>query len=239
MIIQENGIIRPSGPALVIRLWKFNTSKTDLDSDFAKLNNEQSVRNYSRFYEGITELREEQNAIHLTYVVGHGVTVHKFDAEKKKLVPSTIFSHGVAHLILHYDLGLIEARGTSWVAKVGVRKLEQILEKKIKRYNIPQQRINELLNNASLISTVKIVSTNGSNLQAISLVGDIIKSPEWRKLRTQDEAKVDFFRAHFLPPSGHILSCMVNSRGSILIYKRGDGIPSTDVQWLIGNLLEN
>ncbi|MHA1685468.1 MAG: hypothetical protein ACTSYD_03555 [Candidatus Heimdallarchaeaceae archaeon] len=238
MIIQENGIIRPSGPALVIRLWQFKTSKNNLDIDFKKISKEQILMRHTRFYEGFTKVREEENAIHADYVVGHSITVHKFDAEKKKLVPSTVFSHGVANLILRYDLGLIEARGTSWVARIGIRKLEEILDVKIPKYEIPQARIHELLDHAALISTVKIVNTNGSPLQSISLFGNVKESPEWRKVKqNQDENKIEFFRAQLIPPSGHVLSCMVNSRGGILIYKRGDGIPSTDVQWLIGNLL--
>jgi len=238
MIIEEEGILRPSGPALVIKLWKFSRKESEISNDAQKLINEKSLIQYSRFYEGFTSVREERDAIYAEFVVGHSLTVRKFDPEKKKLVPSTVFSHGMAQLIIHYDIGIIEGRGTSWVAKIAVRRLEELFNTKIQRYEIPQEHIQRLIKNAALISSVKLVTTDSNPLQAISLYGKINESAEWPKLvKKQEERIIEFTRAQLVPPSGHIMSCMINRKGGILIYKRGDGIPSQDIQWLISNLL--
>ncbi len=238
MIVEDNGFIRPSGPALVIKLWQFNGNKETINADYEMLKEDTVLMKYTRFYEGFSNIQKDENSISADYVMGRTVTVQKFDLSTKKLVPSTIFSHGTAKITLRYDLGIVETRGTSWAAKMAINKLEQVLAGNIKKYSIPKEKFFDLTKQATMLTNIKVNQLKEDALQSISLFGAVQDSHEWKKMmKNKESIDIEFLRAQLMTPTRQILSCMINNSGSLLIYKKGDGIAQNDVNWLIAQLV--
>jgi len=84
-----------------------------------------------------------------------------------------------------------------------------------------------LCRDAANVKTVQISNLDNPSLSQIQLSGEILDSAEWTIYRRQ--GVIRFFRGFIDLPTGGQISAQVTNTGSMLIYKRGEGIPAEDV----------
>ena len=226
MALQTNGLIIPRGMVLPLRLYQINGgSMGSANTIVNKLKDvpiEFKERNY---YEGFDDVDSNGSMISVMYTIGQPINVQRM--KDGELVTQKVYSQGRCEYIIHVKEKYLECRGTSWVAKKGIGSLMNILGVEFEGVNINDSNMVSLCRDAALVKTVQISELDNPNLSQIQLNGEILDSAEWTIYRRQ--GVIRYFRGHVDLPTGSQISAQITNKGTMLIYKRGEGIPAEDV----------
>ncbi len=141
---------------------------------------------------------------------------------------STIFSHREDNKPVYTydrpDYGEEGIRTHFYIKRYSVSDDEKYITMDIGDYD---SNMVSLCRNAALVKTVQISELDNPNLSQIQLNGEILDSAEWTIYRRQ--GVIRYFRGHVDLPTGSQISAQITNKGTMLIYKRGEGIPAEDV----------
>jgi hypothetical protein len=226
MALQTNGLIIPRGMVLPLRLYHINGGSLGAASTIVRKLKDHPVEFKERkFYEGFSDVDTDGSMISVYYTIGQPITVQRMkDGEMETQV---VYSQGRCEFIIHTKEKYLECRGTSWVAKKGLLPLMDILGVEFDGINLSENAMVKLCRDATLVKTVQISDLDNPALSQIQLSGEILDSAEWTIYRRQ--GVIRYFRGFIdLDDAGQI-SAQITNKGTMLIYKRGVGIPAEDV----------
>jgi len=226
MALQTNGLIIPRGMVLPLRLFHINGGTLGSTPSVVNKLKEMPVEFKNRkYYEGFSDVDTDGKMISVYYTVGQPVTVQVMkDGEMSTQV---VYSQGRCEYILHVKDNYLECRGTGWVTKKGLIPLMNALGVEFDGVNLDENSMVTLCRDAAMVKTVQISELDNPALSKIQLNGAILDSAEWTIYRRQGVIK--YFRGFIDLPTGGQISAQVTNKGSMLIYKRGEGIPAEDV----------
>ncbi|MCF2143485.1 MAG: hypothetical protein K9W42_07270 [Candidatus Heimdallarchaeota archaeon] len=226
MALQTNGLIIPRGMVLPLKLFQINGGSLGSASTIVNKLKEHPVEFKERkYYEGFSDVDSNGNMISVYYTIGQPITVHRM--KDGEMTPQVVYSQGKCEYIIHVREKFLECRGTSWVVKKGLTPLMEILGVEFDGVHLDENSMVTLCRNAALVKTVQISDLDNPALSQIQLSGEILDSAEWTIYRRQ--GTIRYFRGFIDLPTGGQLSAQVTNKGSMLIYKRGVGIPAEDV----------
>ncbi|MFW9924260.1 MAG: hypothetical protein ACFFDW_13325 [Candidatus Thorarchaeota archaeon] len=237
MALQTNGLIIPRGMVLPLRLYHINGGSVGSASKITEKLAQHPVEfKERRFYEGFSDIDTNGNMISVYYTIGQPITVQRI--KDGELTTEVVFSQGRCEYIFHVKEKYLECRGTSWVAKRGLAPLMELLGVEFDSVSLNEDAMLSLCKGAALVKTVQISELDNPTLSQIQLNGnDILETPEWVTYRRQ--GKVRYFRGYIDLPTGGQVSAQITNHGSMLIYKRGEGIPAEDVISAVSLLMEH
>ena len=226
MALQTNGLIIPRGMVLPLRLFHINGGTLgSTPSIVNKLKGMPIEFKDRKYYEGFSEVDTDGNMISVYYTIGQPINVQRMqDGEMSSQV---VYSQGRCEYIIHVKEKYLESRGTSWVSKKGLIPLMNALGVEFEGVNLDEKSMVTLCKDAAMVKSVQISNLDNPALSQIQLNGEILDSAEWTIYRRQGTIK--FFRGFIDLPTGGQISAQVTNHGSMLIYKRGVGIPAEDV----------
>ena len=172
--------------------------------------------------------------ISVYYTIGQPVTVQRM--KDNELTTEVVYSQGKCEYIIHVREKYLECRGTSWVAKKGLGPLQEILGVEFDGVNLNENSMVSLCRDAALVKTVQISELDNPALSQIQLNGEILDSAEWTIYRRQ--GIIRYFRGFVDLPTGSQISAQITNKGTMLIYKRGEGIPAEDVISAVNMLMK-
>ena len=234
MALQTNGLIIPKGDYLLLRLYHIEGGFGSTAAIVNKLKDNPVEFQNRKFYEGFDDVDTDGNMISVYYTVGQPITVQRMKGEE--LTPEIIYSQGRCEYIIHVKEKFLEYRGTSWVAKRGLIRLQEILGTEFKSVNLNENTMVTLCRDAALVKTVKIADLDNPALSRIELNGEILDSAEWTIYRRQGTIK--FFKGFIELPNRKQINAQISNKGSMLIYKKGYGIPAEDVISAVSMLMK-
>ncbi|MEM2985091.1 MAG: hypothetical protein QXL24_07705, partial [Candidatus Jordarchaeaceae archaeon] len=86
-------------------------------------------------------------------------------------------------------------------------------------------------------STVTISNLENPYLNSLEIRGEAIKrAPEILIFRKRQRGRIQTLRGTYSLPSGQMLTCFFNSKGSFIIYRKGEGIYADDLEHLVSYL---
>ncbi|MBN1327950.1 MAG: hypothetical protein JXA54_00630 [Candidatus Heimdallarchaeota archaeon] len=226
MALQTNGLIIPRGMVLPLRLFHINGGTLGSSPSIVNKLKEMPIEFKDRkYYEGFSDVDTDGNMISVYYTIGQPITVQRM--QDGEMSPQVVYSQGRCEYIIHIKEKYLECRGTSWVAKKGLIPLMNALEVEFDGINLDENSMVSLCKDAAMVKSVQIANLDNPALTQIQLNGEILDSAEWTIYRRQGTIK--FFRGFIDLPTGGQISAQVTNQGSMLIYKRGEGIPAEDV----------
>ncbi len=226
MALQTNGLIIPRGMVLPLRLYHINEGSLGAASTIVNKLKQYPVEFKKRkYYEGFSDVDSNGRMISVHYTMGQEITVQRMKDDKLKT--QAVYSQGQCEYIIHVKEKYLECRGTSWVAKKGLGPLMNILGVEFDSVSLNENSMVSLCRDAAMVKTVQISELDNPALSQIQLNGEILDSAEWTIYRRQ--GIIRFFRGHIDLPTGGQISAQITNKGTLLIYKRGEGIPAEDV----------
>jgi hypothetical protein len=226
MALQTNGLIIPRGMMLPLRLYQINGGSLGSASTIVNKLKDHPVEFIDRrYYEGFSDVDSNGKMISVYYTIGQPVTVQRM--KDGELTTEVVYSQGRCEYIFHVREKFLECRGTSWVAKKGLGPLGNILGVEFEITRLSENAMVSLCRDAALVKTVQISELDNPHLNQIQINGEVLDSAEWTIYRRQ--GVIRYFRGYIDLPTGGQLSAQVSNQGSMLIYKRGEGIPAEDV----------
>ncbi|NHJ03706.1 MAG: hypothetical protein EAX90_02705 [Candidatus Heimdallarchaeota archaeon] len=235
MALQTNGLIIPRGMVLPLRLYHINGGSIGSASTIVNKLKEHKVEfKDRRFYEGFSDVDSNGNMISVYYTIGQPITVQRM--KDNELTTEVVFSQGRCEYIIHVKEKYLECRGTSWVAKKGIVPLMNILNVEFDGINLNENSMVTLCRDAAMVKTVQISELDNPALSQIQLSGEILDSAEWTIYRRQ--GIIRYFRGFIDLPTGSQISAQITNKGTMLIYKRGEGIPAEDVISAVNMLMK-
>ncbi len=226
MALQTNGLIIPRGLVLPLRLYHVNGgSLGSAQTIVRKLKERPVVFKDRKYYEGFSDVDTDSNMISVYYTIGQPVTVQRMKDDQ--LTTEVVYSQGKCEYIIHTKQKFLECRGTSWVTKKGLAPLMELLGVEFDGVNLNDTAMVNLCKDAALLKTVQISELENQALNQIQLNGNILDSAEWTIYRRQ--GVIRYFRGFIDLPTGSQISAQISNEGTLLIYKRGEGIPVKDV----------
>lgn len=226
MALQTNGLIIPRGMVLPLRLYHVNGGSLGAASTIVRKLKEHPVEFKERkFYEGFSDVDTDGSMISVYYTVGQPINVQRM--KDGEMETQAIYSQGRCEYIIHTKEKYLECRGTSWVSKKGLLPLMSILGVEFDGVNLSESSMVSLCRDAALVKTVQISELDNPALSQIQLSGEILDSAEWTIYRRQ--GVIRYFRGYIDLPTGSQISAQITNKGTLLIYKRGVGIPAEDV----------
>ncbi|MBD3192381.1 MAG: hypothetical protein GF308_17210 [Candidatus Heimdallarchaeota archaeon] len=226
MALQTNGLIIPKGLMLPVRLYHINGDRVGSKNSIMEKLAEYPVEFKQRkYYEGFSEIDSDGKMISAIYTIGQPVNVQRL--KDQELTRQVVYSHGQCEYIFHIKGKFLECRGASWVVKKGLNILSQLLEADFNAVRLDESAMVSLCRDAALVKAVDITDLDNPALQQIQLKGEILDSAEWTIYRRQ--GVIRYFRGLIDLPTGGQISAQISNKGSMLIYKRGDGIPAEDL----------
>jgi len=226
MGIQTNGLIIPRGMVLPLSLYHVNNGTLGSAQTIVKKLKEHPVEFKDRkFYEGFSEVEVHGNMVSVDYTIGQPISVQRI--KNDELTTEVVYSQGTCKYVFHIKEKYLECRGTSWVAKKGLAPLMEVFDVEFDGVSLNETAMVNLCKDAALLKTVQISELENQALSKIQLNGDILDSAEWTIYRRQGTIK--YFRGFIDLPTGSQISAQITNKGTLLIYKRGHGIPAEDV----------
>ncbi|MEA2071677.1 MAG: hypothetical protein U9O98_10370 [Asgard group archaeon] len=226
MALQTQGLIIPRGLVLPLRLYNINGGDLEnVSTIIEKLQEHEIEFKENRYYEGFSEVETDGNMISALYTIGQPITVQRLKEEQ--LSTERIYSQGRCEYIFHVKEKYLECRGPSWVIKKGLAPLSTILAIEFENIILDEGAMVKLCRDAAEVKYVQISDLNNPALSKIQLDGQVMDSAEWSIYRRQ--GIIRYFRGYIDLPTGGQISAQVSNKGSVLIYKRGEGIPAEDV----------
>lgn len=226
MALQTNGLIIPRGMVLPLRLYHVNGGSLGSAQTIVRKLKEHPVEFKDRkYYEGFSDVDTDSSMISVYYTIGQPVTVQRMKDDQ--LTTEVVYSQGRCEYIIHTKEKYLECRGTSWVSKKGLAPLMELLGVEFNGVNLNDVDMVNLCKDAALLKTVQISELENQALNQIQLNGDILDSAEWTIYRRQ--GTIRYFRGFIDLPTGSQISAQISNKGTLLIYKRGEGIPAEDV----------
>ncbi len=226
MALQVNGLIIPRGMVLPLRLYHVNGGTLGSAQTIVKKLKEHPVEFKNRkFYEGFSDVDTDSNMISVYYTIGQPITVQRMKDDQ--ITNEVVYSQGKCEYIIHTKQKYLECRGTSWVSKKGLVPLMELLGVEFDSVNLNDTAMVNLCKDAALLKTVQISDLENQALNKIQLNGDILDSAEWTIYRRQ--GVISYFRGFIDLPNRSQISAQISNKGTLLIYKRGEGIPAKDV----------
>jgi len=235
MALQTNGLIIPRGMVLPLRLYHINGGSLGAASTIVRKLKEQPIEFKERkFYEGFSDVDTDGSMISVYYTVGQPITVQRM--KDGEMETQAVYSQGRCEYIIHTKEKYLECRGTSWVTKKGLLPLMNILGVDFDGINLSENSMVSLCRDAALVKTVQISELDNPALSQIQLSGEILDSAEWTIYRRQ--GVIRYFRGYIDLPTKSQISAQITNKGTLLIYKRGVGIPAEDVIAIVSMIME-
>jgi hypothetical protein len=226
MALQTNGLIQTRGMVLSLRLYHINGGRLGSNTKIVnELKNHEVKHKENKFYEGFSEVESNGKMISALYNIGQPINVKRL--KDGQIITETVYSQGQCEYIFHLKENYLECRGASWVAKKGLNPLMDILGVEFEQVRLNETAMVNLCRDAALVKSVQISELDNPALNKIQLSGEILDSAEWTIYRRQGQIR--YFRGLIDLPTGGQISAQVSNQGSMLIYRRGDGIPAEDV----------
>lgn len=235
MALQTNGLIIPRGMVLPLRLYHINGGSIGSASTIVNKLKEHRVEFRDRkFYEGFSDVDTNGSIISVYYTIGQAINVQRM--KDNELTNEVVYSQGRCEYLIHVKEKYLECRGTSWVARKGIVPLMNILNVEFDGINLNENSMVTLCRDAAMVKTVQISELDNPALSQIQLSGEILDSAEWTIYRRQGIIK--YFRGFIDLPTGSQISAQITNKGTMLIYKRGEGIPAEDVISAVNMLMK-
>ena len=224
-----NGLIPTPGLVLSLRLYHINGGSLGSVSSVVDKLEKQPVEfnREKKSYEGFSEIDTKGSLISVDYTVGQPIRVQRLRDGERAPQSEVVYSQGRCEYRIHIRDKYLECRGTSWVAKKGLARLMELLGVEFEGVTLDEGTMANLCRDAALVKTVKISDLDNPALSQIQLSGEILDSAEWTIYRRQGVIK--YFRGFIDLPTGSQISAQIANNGTMLIYKRGEGIPAEDV----------
>lgn len=235
MAIQINGLIIPRGMALSLRLYHINGRPLgNTTSIINKLKDYPVELKERRFYEGFSDIESNGNIITASYTIGQPIRIQRL--KDGELTTETLFSQGNCIYVIHPKEKYLECRGTTWVVKKGLPQLMEALNTEFDRIAIDQHSMNILCKEAIDVSSVSITDIRNHELTKIQLNGAVLRTSQWSIFRKQGTIRA--FKGLIELTTGGTISTRITNEGSMLIYKKGDGIPVDDVDATVNTIMK-
>jgi hypothetical protein len=226
MALQTNGLIIPNGLVLPLQLFHINGGKLGRSETIVEHLKQHPVEfKKNKYYEGFSEVDSNGKMISVIYTIGQPIAVKRLKGDE--LSREVVYSQGRCEFIFHPKQKFVECRGPSWASKKGLGVLQNILNVEFETPNLNETAMVTLCKDATLVKSVQIADLDNPSLNKIQLSGEILDSAEWSIYRRQ--GTIRYFQGLLDLPSGNQLSTRISNKGTILIYKRGEGIPAQDV----------
>ncbi len=240
MIKAENGVITSVGPVIPVQLWRFIENGHKIDESVLKqIVQENPVSNKGGYHEGFINLKSFRDSYKISYVLGQQIIVQKYSPQTDTFVPTRVFTHGKVEFFINTQYKYIQALGNSWVARKGVNALKSLVQVDIQPLEISDEVLKELAREAFMVTSAKIHPLEHPSLKGISLNGDVFNSNEWVVFNKSLNGSIEYIRMKLKMPSGNLMSFYINKKGTILFYKKGEGIIKSDVDWLISRIIHD
>ncbi|NHJ40715.1 MAG: hypothetical protein FK731_11845 [Asgard group archaeon] len=235
MAIQINGLIIPRGMALSLRLYHINGRALSNTTNIINKLKEYPVElKERRFYEGFSDIELNGNIITVAYTIGQPIRIQRL--KDGELTTETLFSQGNCIYVIHPKEKYLECRGTTWVVKKGLPQLMEALNVEFDRISLDQESMNILCKEAIDVSSVLITDIRNHELTKIQLNGAVLKTSQWSIFRKQGTIRA--FKGLIELTTGGTISTRITNEGSMLIYKKGDGIPVDDVDATVNTIMK-
>ncbi|MEM3585850.1 MAG: hypothetical protein QXO71_00890 [Candidatus Jordarchaeaceae archaeon] len=231
---KKNGeLVKTRGIGIPIRLYKLQSSKLDGD-EIIKLMRKHLWSEGAE--EGFIKPRKHNGEVQAEYVVSYPYHYYKLD-EKGRVVPVSVMAQDKGEIHVRCATGVIELRGSYLATKRGVNKTVEIMGVKAEPMMISDDAMDKLMTKAEEVSTITISNLDNPYLNSLEIRGEAIKrAPEILIFRKRQRGKIKTLRGTYSLPSGQMLTCFFNSKGSFVIYKKGEGIYVDDLEYMVDYL---
>jgi hypothetical protein len=232
--VKKNGeFVKMRGIGIPIRLYKLQNAKLDAD-EVVKL-----MRKYlwgEGVEEGFIKPHKNNGEVQAEYVVTYPYHYYKLD-ERGRIVPVSVMAQDKGEIHVRYESGIIELRGSYLATKRSMAKTVEITGTKAEPMMISDDAMDKLMTKAKEVSSVTISNLENPYLNSLEIRGEAIKrAPEILIFRKRQRGRIQTLRGTYSLPSGQMLTCFFNSKGSFIIYRKGEGIYVDDLEYLVGYL---
>nr|MDO8079855.1 hypothetical protein [Candidatus Freyarchaeota archaeon] len=232
--VKKNGeFVKMRGIGIPIRLYKLQNAKLDGD-EVVKLMRQHPWGEGTE--EGFIKPRKHNGEVQAEYVVSYPYHYYKLD-EKGRIVPVSVMAQDKGEIHVRCDTGVIELRGSYLATKRSVTKTVEITGVKAEPMTISDDAMDKLMTKAKEVSTITISNLDNPYLNSLEIRGEAIKrAPEILIFRKRQRGRIKTLRGTYSLPSGQMLTCFFNSKGSFIIYRKGEGIYVDDLEYMVGYL---
>ncbi len=188
--------------------------------------------------EGFISASQQPDRVSAEFIISFPVHVSGLDSYGN-IMPMTYMAQEKGTVIIKPETRTIEVRGSKRVAKRAIYTLEKIFNMKINSLGFNNGGMAELYKKANTIGSVLITDMENPYLRAIEISGESVRNaPEIGVFTRRQKGKISRFRGAFEFPSGQILTTTIDADGSVIIYKKGEGLYALDVDWFVQTLEE-
>jgi hypothetical protein len=232
--VKKNGeFVKMRGIGIPIRLYKLQNTKLDGD-EVVKLMKKHLWGEGTE--EGFIKPHKHNGEVQAEYVVTYPYHYYKLD-ERRRIVPVSVMAQDKGEIHVRYDTGVIELRGSYLATKRSMEKTVEITGAKAEPMSISDDAMDKLMTKAKEVSTITISQLENPYLNSLEIRGEAIKrAPEILIFRKRQRGRIQTLRGTYSLPSGQMLTCFFNSKGSFIIYRKGEGIYVDDLEYLVGYL---
>jgi len=232
--VKKNGeFVKMRGIGIPVRLYKLQNPKLDGD-EVLKLMKKHLWGDGAE--EGFLKPRKLNGEVQAEYVVSYPTHYYKLDKEGR-IVPVSVMAQDKGEIHVRYNTGVIELRGSYLAAKRSVAKTIEITGVKADPMTLSDEAMDKLMRKAKEVSTVTISNLENPYLNSLEIRGEAIKrAPEILIFRKRQRGRIQTLRGTYSLPSGQMLTCFFNSKGSFIIYRKGEGIYADDLEHLVSYL---
>lgn len=245
---KKDVLIKPRGMGLSVKLFRIEglaQSASQLASLFKKT--PYAPKKKKDITSGFVKAKAVDNSVQADFIAGFRVPVIGYDKDGQ-LATVHYISVDRGTVIVKTTKSTVEVRGSGRVASRFRRVLEEHTGAKMSPLNL-NGGTKKVYDTAADIASIRLTmpseeDTRGrvqtTPLSNIEFQGEGIQSADEIVLYTRKyKGEIVRFRGTFPYPSGAFLTTSVNALvGSIMVYKTGDGILESDLNWIV-NLLED
>ncbi|MGQ9722767.1 MAG: hypothetical protein ACUVXA_15765 [Candidatus Jordarchaeum sp.] len=232
--VKKNGeFVSMRGIGIPVRLYKLQQNKLDGD-EVIKLMKKQLWGDGTE--EGFIKPRKLNGEVQAEYVVSYPTHYYTLDS-KGRIVPVSVMAQDKGEIHVRLKTGVIELRGSYLAAKRSVAKTVEITGVKAEAMTLSDDAMDKLMKKAKEVSTVTISNLENPYLNSLEIRGEAIKrAPEILIFRKRQRGRIQTLRGTYSLPSGQMLTCFFNSKGSFIMYRKGEGIYTDDLEYMIDYL---
>ncbi|MHA1579195.1 MAG: hypothetical protein ACTSUQ_06170 [Candidatus Freyarchaeota archaeon] len=233
---KKNGeFVKMRGIGIPVRLYKLQTAELDGD-EVVKLMRKHLWNDGSE--EGFIKPKKLNGEVQAEYVVSYPSHYYTLD-RRGRIVPVSVIAQDKGEIHVRCKTGVLELRGSYLAAKRSVAKTVEITGFKAEPMVLSDEAMDKLMKKAKEISTVTISNLENPYLSSLEIRGEAIKrAPEILIFRKRQRGRIHTLRGTYSLPSGQMLTCFINSKGSFILYRKGEGIYADDLEYMV-SYLEN
>jgi hypothetical protein len=224
----DNGAVVPAGPALSVRVYVINGRRLGSAKNIVQKLNEHELyfKNVEKYYEGFFKPSINGDLVEVEYYTGQLINVYSKNNGDLRSEP--IYSQGKCEYIIHPTDGYLECRHTTWVAKKGLRLLEEALDVEFEPVFLDSSSMKEICDKAFQVTSVSIGGLDESeDLSKFQLTGDnVLETTYWRMYSKRGTIKA--VKGLIDLTSGGRVNVRISNNGSMLIYRNPNGYVDID-----------